>query len=663
MTIRVTSDNEVLVYFYMTYQIFEDPTPGGDNLTSSFNEFTGKTEYFWQPDTSLRKFGDFESFQFIWGTIEDPTEIGAEEPFFNPISFDTDPAQNGYDYYRSSIITYSFYPPSEKNWAFIDSPRFDYYDSLRSRDYQPFLPGKYESQFVPIEVLKYIPAQIRFLSLLNRDDLGEALAEQRGDLEDVFGKEDISGDDITVTDDDDAILDSSAEIGLDFLSRAGDSLKVVGDLTTEAVQKVHDTLTPILDGTLADRASAAIGDAASDAKQALKQELAELVSANIATRLNLIDTVDTHKQVYVQKEGALRKVILLDNGELREETAWTAKEAADIKARFLDAGLSEEQKNIRDLLEPLKTTIQSKAKTAAIGVRGALADKFGGLTGGELNDIADGFAQVVRPGLAFGNVTLGTLEYGFTQSGFAGADLNLTGETAYALGDDVDNYVTSDADRTRVALDSGNDRFEGGTGQDEVSGDGGADVLLGGGGGDWLYGGGGNDTVKGGAGFDALLGAGGRDNIVGGAGGDLLIGGGGNDVLKGGSGDDELRGEAGRDKLIGQGGNDLLAGGTGKDVLKGGGGADVFLFESEKEVGRGKKADKIIGFTSGEDQIDLSALFLTFVGTADFTGAGLELRWDADAGRLFGDIDGDGATDLALIVKGDFNGDVNDLIL
>lgn len=73
---------------------------------------------------------------------------------------------------------------------------------------------------------------------------------------------------------------------------------------------------------------------------------------------------------------------------------------------------------------------------------------------------------------------------------------------------------------------------------------------------------------------------------------DALVGGLKADFLMGGSGDDNLTGKAGADKLDG---------GKGHDVMDGGTGADVFMFDL------GDGSDRIVGFTAGEDVIQILA--------------------------------------------------------
>lgn len=120
-----------------------------------------------------------------------------------------------------------------------------------------------------------------------------------------------------------------------------------------------------------------------------------------------------------------------------------------------------------------------------------------------------------------------------------------------------------------------------------------------------------------------------------------------------------LGGQAG-DRLTGGAGADSLFGGLGADVLTGGAGADLFLYDDPLQS-TATVTDTLVGFLSGEDRIDLSAIdadistagddAFRFVGSAAFgNSAGeLRLRDDGMGGRfLEGDVDGDGIADLVI---------------
>lgn len=150
--------------------------------------------------------------------------------------------------------------------------------------------------------------------------------------------------------------------------------------------------------------------------------------------------------------------------------------------------------------------------------------------------------------------------------------------------------------------DSGADHIEGGDGGDQIWGNEGADEIWGNGGKDAIQGNDGVDRIYGGAKGDTLSGDGGADSLFGGAGWDRIWGKTGADQIQGNGGADRIYGGGRGDTLSGGGGDDRIQGGRGNDEMRGDGGADVFVFEA----GHGK--DRILDFTPGKDQIDLSAL-------------------------------------------------------
>jgi Ca2+-binding RTX toxin-like protein len=91
--------------------------------------------------------------------------------------------------------------------------------------------------------------------------------------------------------------------------------------------------------------------------------------------------------------------------------------------------------------------------------------------------------------------------------------------------------------------------------------------------------------------------------------GDVKVSGGeGDDVLWTSSGNDILQGGAGKDNIDGGTGNDVLNGGADADLMFGGLGSDVFEFGSLLDSKNGAY-DTIADFTSGQDKIDLAALY------------------------------------------------------
>lgn len=255
-----------------------------------------------------------------------------------------------------------------------------------------------------------------------------------------------------------------------------------------------------------------------------------------------------------------------------------------------------------------------------------------------------------------------------------------------------------------VSAGNGDDEVLGGRGWDSILGGNGADLLRGGAADDTLVGGAGNDTLDGEAGIDRLAGGTGNDLIRAGAGDvvveganqgiDTVVGVGGTartlganqevlileattlltgtgnalaNVIIGNASANTLSGLAGDDRLEGLDGADLLVGGAGSDTLDGGAGADRFRFVALADS-TVAAPDLILGFradaTSLSDRIDLRTLdadpvatgdqAFVFIGAAAFNGTRGALRFDAVAGGgeflVSGDVDGDGAADVAIRV-------------
>lgn len=133
----------------------------------------------------------------------------------------------------------------------------------------------------------------------------------------------------------------------------------------------------------------------------------------------------------------------------------------------------------------------------------------------------------------------------------------------------------------------------------------------------------------------------------------LITGAAGNDSLYGNAGNDRLLGGDGSDQLFGGAGNDVIDGGAGRDKLKGDAGADVFVFASVNDSTKAAP-DSIQDFVSGVDFVDLRGIDANsgvagdqaFVFGSGPSGAGA--LWFA-AGKLYGDVNGDGISDLAIV--------------
>ncbi|TMM49360.1 calcium-binding protein [Sulfitobacter sabulilitoris] len=226
------------------------------------------------------------------------------------------------------------------------------------------------------------------------------------------------------------------------------------------------------------------------------------------------------------------------------------------------------------------------------------------------------------------------------------------------LGDDI---AGGGAGNDLIVGGAGNNLIYTGTGSDTVQGGTGADKIHGAGGPNRLFGNDGNDWISGGAAGDGIAGGAGNDSLYGGAGNDAIYLGLGDDVAGGGAGNDLIVGGAGSNLIYGGAGDDTVHAGAGRDVITGGPGADVFVFASAAQAGVGAGRDVITDFTAGIDKIDLSALNLTFVGTAEFSGTNQELGCVAN--YVIGDIDADGQNDFAIELWGGVTLTEDDFIL
>lgn len=169
----------------------------------------------------------------------------------------------------------------------------------------------------------------------------------------------------------------------------------------------------------------------------------------------------------------------------------------------------------------------------------------------------------------------------------------------------------------------------------------------------------GNDNRDGTSGADVFYMKDGADKANGLGGADEMHGGGGNDTLNGGAGTDTLYGGDGNDHLSGGDGRDILVGGNGYDELYGGAGGDQFRFTNTDRY------DVIVDFKRSEDVIDLRDIdadwtragdqAYAYIGNAAFSGHAGELRYEYDAargrGELEGDNNGDGQADFVVYVQ------------
>lgn len=135
-----------------------------------------------------------------------------------------------------------------------------------------------------------------------------------------------------------------------------------------------------------------------------------------------------------------------------------------------------------------------------------------------------------------------------------------------------------------------------------------------------------------------------------------------------------IDGWVGDDIVIGSAGDDRIALSFGRDVLTGGAGADVFLLDDERNSPV-SYADTITDFVAGTDRLDVSGVdakvnvrgeqAFAFIGTAAFSGAAGELRYEVSGGvtHVYGDYNGDRAADFQVDLTGALTLAASDFVL
>jgi serralysin len=170
----------------------------------------------------------------------------------------------------------------------------------------------------------------------------------------------------------------------------------------------------------------------------------------------------------------------------------------------------------------------------------------------------------------------------------------------------------------------------------------------------------GANVIHGSEGPDFINGFSGSDVVFGRGGDDQLFGGNGLDRLDGGRGDDEIHDFHGRNRFAGGRGDDRLqTGSTARDEMTGGAGADRFVWETPAAAGLAI-ADVVEDFTPGVDTLALQHIDarpgqpgdqeFRFIGSADFSGRGAEIRYDG--GVVLGAIDRDAEADFRIRLAG-----------
>ena len=157
-------------------------------------------------------------------------------------------------------------------------------------------------------------------------------------------------------------------------------------------------------------------------------------------------------------------------------------------------------------------------------------------------------------------------------------------------------------------------------------------------------------------------------SVFGGDGADTLLGGSHGEALWGdddsglSGGDDFLAGYKGNDTLVGGDGDDQINGGRGADELWGGTGADTFVYARATDSGQGG-FDVIVDLDS-LDWIDLHRIdadvstvgddAFHLVSSFSHTAGELVVSFDETEGNtvVSGDINGDGLTDITIILAG-----------
>ncbi|MCJ8052548.1 FG-GAP-like repeat-containing protein [Shinella curvata] len=320
----------------------------------------------------------------------------------------------------------------------------------------------------------------------------------------------------------------------------------------------------------------------------------------------------------------------------------------------------------------LSSNVENLTLTGSAKINGAGNVLANTLTGNSADNVLDGKAGADRLVGGKGNDTYVVDNLGdvVVESASAGTDL-VKASVGYTLSSNVENLTLTGSTKIN------------GTGNvlaNTLTGNSADNVLDGKAGADRLVGGAGNDTYV----VDNL-----GDVVVEStnAGADLVkasvsyalssnvenltltgyakINGAGNvlaNTLTGNSADNILDGRAGNDTLVGGAGVDTLYGGTGADKLTGGAGADIFLFKAVSDTTSAAAGrDTIIDFSRSQaDKINLKAIdanpdlkndqAFTFIDTQQFHKKAGELRYEIKNGDtfIFGDIDGDGVTDLSI---------------
>jgi Ca2+-binding RTX toxin-like protein len=116
-----------------------------------------------------------------------------------------------------------------------------------------------------------------------------------------------------------------------------------------------------------------------------------------------------------------------------------------------------------------------------------------------------------------------------------------------------------------------------------------------------LFGNGGATTLKAANGDDLIVSAAAASNISGGGGSDIVLTGYGDDAIWTHGGDDMIVLQGGQNTVFAGAGNDIIFLEGGQSIVSGDLGSDLFVVRNESG-----DSDKIVGFESGSDAIDLT---------------------------------------------------------
>ncbi len=255
------------------------------------------------------------------------------------------------------------------------------------------------------------------------------------------------------------------------------------------------------------------------------------------------------------------------------------------------------------------------------------------LDGGAGNDWLDGGADIDQMTGGTGDDTYVVDSTADTVSELSdeGADTIRTMLAFYQLGDNVENLIMLTPEQIQQAMTAiGNDldnSLTTGSSNDQLIGGGGNDVLDGGAGADLMAGGSGNDIYIADNFADSILENADEGNDTIKASVSFTLGAEVENLILTGSADINAYGNQLDNQLTGNSGNNLLDGGTGADTMTGGRGDDIYLVD--------QAGDQVIELTGGGNDTVITGIHyqpgenlenLILTGNANLTGTGNALK-------------------------------------